>query len=280
MADATTRHRKWTTDAILEAVLQVSHSLETKNTMPTFKQIKEYYGDCALATAIHKNHLSAKQIADELGLTLQTRQQLTKWDMDSILDGVREVSKSLYPENTMPTFKQIEDFYGNCSLTSAISRRNIASTDIAKILNLKIQYSETVIGQYYEQVVGGILHNKGYIVEYTSATFPYDLFVNHCLKIEVKTSHIFTSKNGSFFTFAIHKPFITSDVYILCCVHDEANVVYYIVPSVVIPYNTQISIGMENSKYNTFINRFDIIDEYIKMYSNIIDKYHFDESNR
>ena len=85
---------------------------------------------------------------------------------------------------------------------------------------------------------------------------------------------------GSFFTFAIHKPFITSDVYILCCVHDEANVVYYIVPSVVIPYNTQISIGMENSKYNTFINRFDIIDEYIKMYSNIIDKYHFDESNR
>ena len=92
--------------------------------------------------------------------------------------------------------------------------------------------------------------------------------------------HIFTSKNGSFFTFAIHKPFITSDVYILCCVHDKANVVYYIVPSVVIPYNTQISIGMENSKYNTFINRFDIIDEYIKMYSNIIDKYNFDESNR
>lgn len=280
MASVQSNTTEWTVDEILEGVLQVSRSLPIKNTMPKLAQIKEYYGDTDLIVAIRKNNLHIKQIAEKLNLKMSTAKlHSMQWDKNSILNAVLEVSKSLSPSNTMPTFKQMEAYYGNGSLTSAISSRKWSSFDIAKQLNLTMQYSETIIGQSYEIIVQNKLIESGYVVNTTPTRFPYDLFVNNCVKIEVKTSHIFTSKNGSFFTFAINKPFITSDIYILCCVHDEDDVVYYVVPSVVIPYNKQISIGMENSKYNTFINRFDIIDEYVQMYSNITEKYDFNKSN-
>ena len=82
-----------------------------------------------------------------------------------------------------------------------------------------------------------------------SQNFPYDLLVNDCLKVDVKSSHLYEGKEGNFYTYRTGKKFATCDVYILVALDANDEIARtYILPSSIVMNNIQISIGEHSSK--------------------------------
>jgi hypothetical protein len=187
-----------------------------------------------------------------------------KWSDDLIRNGVMEVIEGL-KLNRMPTRKECIEFTNSCTLSVAISRRDGGWYGLANELGLPIKESETTTGKKYEKLIKNILEDKGFIVSQMSQNFPYDLLVNDCLKIDVKSSHLYKGKEGNFYTFRTGKKYATCDVYVLVALDDIDEIIrMYILPSSTVMNNKQISIGEHNSKYDGYLDRWDIISDYIE----------------
>ena len=101
-----------------------------------------------------------------------------------------------------------------------------------------------------------------------SQNFPYDLLVNDCLKIDVKSSHLYMGKEGNFYTFRTGKKYATCDVYVLVALSDTDEIVKtFILPSVKVINNSQISLGEHHSKYDVYLDRWGILTDYSKFLS-------------
>lgn len=101
-----------------------------------------------------------------------------------------------------------------------------------------------------------------------SQNFPYDLLVNNCLKIDVKSSHLYKGKDGNFYTFRTGKRYATCDVYVLVALDDSDELVKtYIIPSSKVFNKIQISMGEYNSKYDIYLDRWDILSDYTNFLS-------------
>ena len=187
----------------------------------------------------------------------------TKWTDELIRKGVKKVKEGLKLDR-MPTRSECVKYTNSNALSVAITRRNGGWYGLAKELKLKIKESETTIGKRNEKLIKDTLEAKGYRVQQMSQNYPYDLLVNDCLKIDVKSSHLYIGKEGNFYTFRTGKRFATCDVYILVALDDIDEIVRtYILPSSVVINNIQISVGEITSKYNVYQDRWDILDDYI-----------------
>lgn len=190
-----------------------------------------------------------------------------KWSDDLIRDGVMKVKEGLKIDR-MPTRSECVKYTNSYALSVAISRRDGGWYGLASELGLRIKTSETTTGKKYEKIIKEILENKGYEVSQMSQNFPYDLLVNDCLKIDVKSSHLYKGKEGNFYTFRTGKRYATCDVYILVALDDLDKVVRtYIIPSSKVIKNTQLSMGEYSSKYDIYLDRWDILTEYVNFLS-------------
>jgi hypothetical protein len=190
-----------------------------------------------------------------------------KWSDDLIQQGVLHVVSGLKLDR-MPTRNECVEFTKSDSLSVAISRRGGGWYGLANELGLPIKESETTTGKKYERVLKQILEQKVYQVTQMSQNFPYDLLINDCLKIDVKSSHLYKGKEGNFYTFRTGKRYATCDIYILVALGDKDELVKtYIIPSSNVINITQISLGVHISKYDIFLDRWDILADYVKFLS-------------
>lgn len=185
-----------------------------------------------------------------------------KWTDSLIKSSIMQVV-SAYELGRMPSKTEVESYYNDNKLSSAISRRKGGWYKLAEELGLSLKECDTNFGKKYERVVAEKLDSDGYEVTRMSQNYPYDLLVNGSIKIDVKASRIYHSEKGSFYSFNIDKPFATCDIYILLTVEENGDVKdYYIVPSKAVFNNTQISIGLKTSKYDAYKNNWDSLLRY------------------
>ena len=168
----------------------------------------------------------------------------------------------------MPTRKELETFFGNSQLGNAITRR-FGWYELAKELGLQIKDSDTTLGKEYEYKIKEKLEEIGYQVIKMKQNYPYDLLVDG-VKIDVKVSNIGHYNIGSFYSFRIGKDYSTCDIYIFVAINDDGGESIYIIPSVELLNNVQVSVGGKTSKYDKYIDRFDILDRYIKFNKDIL----------
>lgn len=186
-----------------------------------------------------------------------------KWSEDLICNGVMKVKEGLKLDR-MPTRSECVEYTNSNSLSVAITRRDGGWYGLAKELGLGIKESETTTGKRNEINIKQILEDKGYKVKQMSQNFPYDLLVNDCLKVDVKSSHLYEGKEGNFYTYRTGKKFATCDVYILVALDANDEIARtYILPSSIVMNNIQISIGEHSSKYDFYLERWDILSAYV-----------------
>lgn len=193
----------------------------------------------------------------------------TQWSDEKIKGGIIEVVKK-YKLDRMPSRKEIEQYYNDSKLTNAISKRK-GYYQYAAELGLKIKQSDTYFGKSQERICAEQLKSLGYEVRQMPQNFPYDLLVNDCVKIDVKTARLYTGKLGNFYSFNLEKPYCTCDIYLLYLLEDDCETIKDIIvlPSKFVPTNTQISIGECTSKYYKYSGKWDYIQQYTEFYENV-----------
>lgn len=189
-----------------------------------------------------------------------------RWTDDLIISSVREVMTA-FELDRMPSLKECERYFGNTCLTNAISKRKGGWYALAEEMRLSVKQGDTYFGKKHEAIAIEMLRERGFDVERMAQNFPYDILVNENIKVDVKASHLYSAKEGKFYSFNLEKNFATCDIYILLTVSDTDEVTgTYIVPSKFVMRNTQIGMGEHQSKYERFKDRWD----YIELYSDFI----------
>lgn len=192
-----------------------------------------------------------------------------KWTYENVVQGVKEVMNA-YGIDRMPSKSECDKFYGDYCLSNVITKR-YGWYKLAKELGLSIKDSETSFGKSQEGVVCEMLIGKGFEPTRMPQNFPYDILVDNCVKVDVKASHLHRGKQGNFYAFNLEKKFATCDVYVLLTLDDENNILNtFVVPSVFVIKNTQISIGEVSSRYDKFKDRWDYIFDLSQHFSGLV----------
>lgn len=144
----------------------------------------------------------------------------------------------------------------------------------AKKLGYGIKSCESEFGNYYEKYALQDIFSHTLLSGYVNKVgYPYDLTVNHNIKIDVKASNIVTNNVGyKYHSFNIEKSNPTCDIFIFYCI-DEADRIYktYIVPSCKFYGQTQVGISAEGvSRLDKYIDNWNLLLKYDDFYSNII----------
>lgn len=189
-----------------------------------------------------------------------------KWNDETIKDELLK-SINILCIDRMPTASELLSI-GRNDLHCKISRTKKYG-GWAKELGLSLKSCETREGQKYEGLVSDILSDRGYDCELTSTRHPYDILVNHTLKIDVKASKQNTYWGPIAYSFGNIKEHQTCDILILLGLNDDGSVEkIFIIPSHLMKLKSNLNI-CGDSKYNEFIGRWDIIQRYVDFYKGI-----------
>lgn len=153
---------------------------------------------------------------------------------------------------------------GYAPLANEISR-NGGYIYWAKYFNLPMSNCATRMGMKYEQMCSETLVEMGLDVKRSSVKHPYDILTTAAVKIDVKSSHLYTAPDGSkFFSFNLEKALPTADFFVCYCVGEFEKIEkVYVLPDTTICGNTQVSVGLISSSYDRYINRWDLIKELV-----------------
>lgn len=191
----------------------------------------------------------------------------TNWTDEKIENAIKDVIK-IAKINSMPTHTQMDEITGSMALSNAVSKHG-GSKYWSEKLGLNTKSCESKLGYEYECECMHELISLGYDVEFTKARYPYDLIANGNIKIDVKCSNLYQGKYGNFYTFNLEKAMPTCDVFVCYCLNENSRKVY-VIPSCVLSGKTQLSIGETRSKYDKYINNWDIIFRYEAFYLEMI----------
>lgn len=189
-----------------------------------------------------------------------------KWTGKEIENGILDVMLK-NKIDCMPTHTMIKNTLGDYSLVCAISKHG-GTKYWANRLGLDVKKCESKFGEDYEY------HCKDFLIEKldmecekTKARYPYDLLVDKNIKVDVKVSKPY---KDSYYTFNLEKTEPTCDLFVLYCVTNE-NSIYktFVIPSCVLSKKTQVSLGMNTSKYNKYINAWDLFYVYKDFYEQL-----------
>lgn len=179
------------------------------------------------------------------------------WTNENIANAVMDIVNTRGLDH-MPSVSEIKEYYGNNKLTNAITKHG-GQGEWANILGLDIKQSETQFGGKYEKYVHDFLTEIGFDCELTGTRCPYDLLVNGCVKIDVKASRITRINGYDAYSFRLAKAMQTCDVYILVGIDRLEYKKMYVIPAHEVNGQVQICISTTCSKYDIYIDRFDII---------------------
>lgn len=165
---------------------------------------------------------------------------------------------------------------------SQVELRNNGSSNLASVINRtggflywkdKMGLSESPchseVGWHGESIVAEKLTELGFKFQKESVTCRFDFTVGDFVRVDSKYAHIYHSKNGDFYSFNLKGNWRDCDIFIGVCEDEEQNRKFYVIPHVVVFNQTQISLGIKNTKWSRFENRFDLIEKYDKFYKKI-----------
>lgn len=168
----------------------------------------------------------------------------------------------------MPSRNEIRGFYGDDALTNKINK-TLGYYGWADRLGLAMKNSDTQTGKIGERMATKWLQDLGMDVQQMAQNYPYDLYVNGCVKVDVKYSNLYKGEHGNYFSFRLAKQIPTCDIYLLIAHKDKDSFAYYVVPSREV-MQLQISIGEHNSVYERYKNRADLIVGYENAFRNVV----------
>lgn len=169
----------------------------------------------------------------------------------------------------MPTDAEIREYFGNTSISGHVNSTG-GIFEWAMRLGLPVKPSTTSFGRENELLVMRLLSERGYTCEKTSTRYPYDLLVNGCVKVDVKAARKSKSNGSDVYSFELAKPQQTCDVYVAVCLDDDKPQKIYIIPAHIMHGKTQLALGVSHSKYDHYIDRWGIIDQFTKAFKEII----------
>lgn len=167
----------------------------------------------------------------------------------------------------MPTLDEMQGYTGDSSLSNAVSHYG-GTRKFSKEIGTSLKTGDTINGWGAEKVVCNMLKKQGYRVERMSTGENFDLLVNEVVKIDVKSGRQYLLDRYKVTTFGINNKHPHCDIYILVDYHGKKPCRTLFIPSVFLSLSTTMSIGAK-SKYDKWINRFDVIDKYILFYEEI-----------
>ena len=183
------------------------------------------------------------------------------WTENLIKERILEVV-DFHGYNRMPTVKEIENYYGNTALINKISTTGGCET-WAKKLNLSRKPYKSMLALQYEKYTKEVLEKKGFNCELTSTKFPYDILVNNGVKIDVKVSNLVSIGDSKAYTFNLEKKQPTCDLYVAYCLDENKEITKtYIIPSRVLTGQCQLSLGKDNSVYDIYLDRWELIKRF------------------
>ena len=167
----------------------------------------------------------------------------------------------------MPTLDEMKGYTGDSSLSNAVSHYG-GVRKFSKEIGTSLKTGDTINGWVVEEMVYDMLKEHGYKVRRMTAGENFDLLVNDTVKIDVKSGKQYLLDRYKITTFGINNKHPHCDIYILLDYHNEKVGRVLFIPSVILSISTTMSIGAK-SKYDKWINRFDVIDKYILFYEEI-----------
>ena len=191
------------------------------------------------------------------------------WTDELIKERIMEVV-DFHGYNRMPTMKEIEDYYGNTALVKKIGAAG-GFEAWANKLGLSRKPCESVLAVQYEKHAKKTLEEKGFNCELTSVKHPYDILVNGGVKIDVKVSNLVAIGDSKAYTFNIEKKQPTCDLYVAYCLNDNKEIAKtYIIPAPILTGKSQLSVGVNDSKYDAYLDNWNLIKLYDDSVAQII----------
>lgn len=189
-------------------------------------------------------------------------QEKFAWTEERIEEKLMEILKATKQE-TFPTHSEMNNFFGNYQLSNAI-RRHGGTRYWASKIGMEEKKCESTFGFDYERKCAGDIFNHCDLQsELCDVRYPYDLLVDGSVKVDAKVAIPFDNYGKSkYFSFNLEKPLQTCDVFVFYCIDNNEVRKVYIVPSCVLSGKTQFSIGILRSKYDQYLDRWDIISKY------------------
>jgi len=193
-----------------------------------------------------------------------------KWSEEVVTKNVESIMKELKIDS-MPTQKMVEDITGNNALNNAITKHCGGRIKLAKAMGIECKGVETMLGTEYEEKAGDYIVNfEGMDMIQMGPRYPYDILVNNNIKIDVKVSRL-SSANGGYYTFNLEKPYPTCDIFVCYCINDDKKIIKtYVIPSCIMSGKTQLSVGRIKSKYDLYLDKWDLLNKYDNFYKETI----------
>lgn len=193
------------------------------------------------------------------------------WTEKLIKERILEVV-DFHGYNRMPTIKEIEDYYGDTALINKISTTGGVEAWAEK-LKLSRKPCESTLALQYEKHAKKTLEEKGFRCELTSTKHPYDILVNDAVKIDVKVSNLVTIGDSKAYTFNLEKKQPTCDLYVAYCLDDNKEIAKtYIIPAPILTGKCQLSVGVNDSKYDAYLDNWNLIKLYDDSVAQIINQ--------
>lgn len=188
-----------------------------------------------------------------------------KWTEETIAEGITRIANCYHPKR-MPTNREVILYEGNHKLANAI-QKNGGYEYWAKRLGLKQHYSETILGTFGENYIANTLALMGFAVETTSTKHPYDLLIDGCVKVDVKTANTSYVRGCPTHAYRVSKKQPTCDFYVFYEA-DTSNV--YIVPSIRCKDQVQVAMGINSKLYEPYLGAYHLIKEVVDMYQGMV----------
>lgn len=185
-----------------------------------------------------------------------------KWSEEKIVEALRFMIDKCNMD-TMPTHSEIQQFFGNCALNSAMSNRG-GTKYFSKLLGMETKNCESKFGDQLEDYcVLQIQEKLGLDGEKTKPRYPYDILVNRNVKVDVKVSRVFDNYgNAKYHTFNMEKKEQTCDVFVFYCIgtNDEIERTF-VIPASVLSGKKQLAVG-KSSMYDKYLDQWHFISDY------------------
>lgn len=181
---------------------------------------------------------------------------------NELFDSIRTVIETTGISH-FPTHRELDEFYGNKSVSCQLSKRG-GIRRWSKLFELPpAKCANTKFGDTYElKAIEDIEEETGLKSILAPVRYPYDIYTNSTVKIDVKASMPLKGRNFDCWSFNLEKKIPTCDIYIFYCVRSDLKTSKrLIIPSSVLSGTKQVGIG-SLSKYDNYIERWDYIAEY------------------
>lgn len=189
------------------------------------------------------------------------------WTEKMVVEEIQSAIKALNI-NRMPSKSELEMLYGDCALTNRITKTG-GFYFWAKKLGLAVKNFETQCGYEVENMIAKILESMGHECKLTSVRHPYDILVDGCVKIDVKSARKTKVRGSDVYSFGLGKKQQTCDAYIAVCLGEDDIEKIYVIPAHIMTGKQQLCLGAGQSKYDIYIDRWDVVEKFIAAFEQI-----------